>query len=240
MSARAGPARAELMRSALAVLEDWLLEPVAPRQAEDAVVATAPRPVVAVFSLSGGSGASVVARALAAELAVRDVAGAAVVGCAVPRGGIPLSSPAAGRLARALVDLPGARTRLAGKLCLVESPAPAALVDAARELAPVVLDGGGEELGGVSAAVADRTVLVVPATVEPSLAAVAAACLARAAPDPVLVVNRVRPGVKWTGAAAIELPESRMGAQLALAGREPRGELGRGVVRLADACAEAR
>jgi hypothetical protein len=229
--------RSGLVRNALAVVEDWLLEPAEPGQLVEFDPAVTPRPVVAVFSLSGGSGASVVARALAAELAGRDAGGAAVVGCSLPRGGFPLSSPAAGRLARALVDLPGARTRVAGRLCLVESPGPVPLVEAARQLAPLVLDGGGEELGGVSAAVVDRTVLVVPAAAEPSLAAVAAGCLARAGPTPVLVVNRLRPGAEWGGAPAIELPESRMGAQLALAGREPRGELGRAVARLADACA---
>jgi hypothetical protein len=226
------------MRAALGAVEDWLLEPADPGKSVEPALAHARRPVVAVFSLSPGSGATVVARALAAELGARDAGGAAVVGCSLPRGGLPLSSPSAGRLARALVDLPGARTRVAGRLCLVDSPGPVPLVEAARQLAPLVLDGGGEELGGVSAALADRTVLVVPAAVEPSLAAVAAACLARAGPGPLVVVNRMRTGSEWEGAAAIELPESRMGAQLALAGREPRGELGRAVSRLADVCGD--
>jgi hypothetical protein len=231
-------ARAGVVRNALARVEDWLLEPIEP--VEPAVPlprqALGPRPAVAVFSLGRGCGATVVARALAAELGRRDPAGAAVVGCALPRGGIPLASPAAGRLARALIDLPGARTRVAGRLCLVDAPGAAGLVEAARQLAPVVLDGGGQELGGAGAAVADRTVLVAAAGVEPSLAAVAAACLARAGPAPVLVLNRIRPGREWGGPPAIQLPESRMGAQLALGGREPRGELGRAVARLADAC----
>jgi hypothetical protein len=230
-------ARVGLVRTALARAEDWLLEPVEPAELAPPEPALGPRPVVAVFSLGRGSGATTVARALAAELAGRDAGGAAVVGCSLPRGGIPLASSAAGRLARALVDLPGARTRAVGRLCLVEVPGAAALVEAARELAPVVLDGGGEGLGGVSAGVADRTVLVTPAGAEPSLAAVAAGCLARIGPPPVLVVNRVRAGSEWTGPPALELPESRMGAQVALGGRGPRGELGRAVARLADACA---
>jgi hypothetical protein len=233
-------AGAGLVRTALARVEDWLLEPVEPLAPAGPRLALTPRPVVAVFSLGRGSGATMVARALAAELGRRDPAGAAVVGCALPRGGIPLASAAAGRLARALIDLPGARTRVAGRLCLVEAPGAAGLVEAARQLAPVVLDGGGEELGGVSAGVADRTVLVTAAGTEPSLAAVAAGCLARAGPTPVLAVNRVRVGSEWAGPPAIELPESRMGAQLALGGREPRGELGRAVGRLADACALAQ
>jgi hypothetical protein len=232
-------ARVGLVRTALARVEDWLLEPVEPVEPVEpggTELALAPRPVVAVFSLGRASGATVVARALGAELAGRDTAGAAVVGCSLPRGGIPLASPAAGRLARALVDLPGARTRAAGRLCLVEVPSPGALVEAARGLAPVVLDGSGEQLGGVSAGVADQTVLVAAANAEPSLAAVAAGCLAGDGPAPVLVVNRLRPGDDWTGPPALELPESRMGAQLALGGREARGELGRAVARLADAC----
>ena len=229
-------ARVGLVRTTLARVEDWLLEPVDPAELTPPEPALAPRSVVAVFSLGRGSGATTVARALAAELAGRDAGGAAVVGCSLPRGGIPLASSAAARLARALVDLPGARTRAAGRLCLVEVPGPAALVEAARELAPVVLDGGGEELGGVSAGVADRTVLVTSARVEPSLAGVAAVCLARIGPPPVVVVNRVRAASEWTGPPAIELPESRMGAQVALGGRGPRGELGRAVARLADAC----
>jgi hypothetical protein len=229
-------ARVGLVRTALARVEDWLLLPAEPLEPAVPELVLAPRPVVAVFSLGRSSGATTVARALGAELAGRDAAGAAVVGCSLPRGGLPLASPAAGRLARALVDLPGARTRTAGRLCLVEVPGPAALVEAARQLAPVVLEGGGGELGGVGPGLADRSVLVASAGAEPSLAAVAAGCLARMGPPPVLVVNRVRAGSEWTGPPAIELPESRMGAQLALSGREPRGELGRAVSRLADAC----
>jgi len=228
--------RVGLVRTALARVEDWLLEPAEPAHVAVPEPLRAPRPVVAVFSLGRSSGATTVARALGAELAGRDAAGAAVVGCSLPRGGIPLASPAAGRLAQALVDLPGARTRVAGRLCMVEVPGPAALVEAARELAPVVLDAGGGQLGGVSAGVADRAVLVAAAGSEPSLAAVGVGCLARMGPPPVLVVNRVRAGWEWTGPPAIELPESRMGAQLALSGREPRGGLGRAVSRLADVC----
>jgi len=38
----------------------------------------------------------------------------------------------------------------------------------------------------------------------------------------------------WTGRADIAIPHSRVGAQWALAGREPAGELGRAVAALAD------
>jgi hypothetical protein len=43
----------------------------------------------------------------------------------------------------------------------------------------------------------------------------------------------------WATRAAHRLPDSRMGAQLALGGREPRGDLGRAISALADLC-EAR
>ena len=35
---------------------------------------------------------------------------------------------------------------------------------------------------------------------------------------------------------ALRLPDARMGAQLALSGREPRGDLGRAIAALADRC----
>jgi len=54
-------------------------------------------------------------------------------------------------------------------------------------------------------------------------------------------LNRaVRDAERWEGRAAAELPESRMGAQLALAGREPRGRLGRAVAELAHRCEGVR
>ena len=75
---------------------------------------------------------------------------------------------------------------------------------------------------------------------EPSLAAMVAESLARVGPQPLVVVNRAGPDHEgWRGVAALELPDARMGAHLALAGREPRGELGRVVGELADRCAGA-
>ena len=61
--------------------------------------------------------------------------------------------------------------------------------------------------------------------------------LARRGPEPLPVLNRAgRDARRWEGRAEAELPESRMGAQLALAGREPRGRLGRAVAELANRC----
>jgi hypothetical protein len=231
--------RRGLLATALARVEDFLLEPAEPAREE---ISTAPglrRPVVAVFGLARRSGATTVARGLAAELAVRD-GGAAAVSSPVPAAGIPLASPAAARLARSMADVPHARTRAVGRLCLIEGPSAAELADAARLQAPLVLDAGSEQVGGAAAAVADHVVLVGAPSVEPALAAVVSTCLGRVGPEPIVVLNRAGPDSGWDGRAAIELPEARMGAQLALGGREPRGALGRAVAALADLCEEPR
>jgi hypothetical protein len=221
------------VRAVLARVEEFLLEPVEPAQESGRDVPVNRRPVVAVFGLAPGCGATVVARALAAELAGWDPSGTAAVASHSGVGGIPLASPAAGRLARALADVPRATTRAVGRLCLVDCPDPLALADGARDLAPLVLDAGNEALGGAPAAVADRLLVVASPRVDPALAAAACASLARIGAEPLVVLNRRRQHDSWDGKAATELPESRMGAQLALAGREPRGELGRAVAALA-------
>jgi hypothetical protein len=238
------------LATALGVASSWLLEPAEPpRQA----VVSAPalvRPVIAVFGLARGCGTTVVARALAAELATRDTSGAAAVHCEARAAGIPLATHAAARLARLLADVPGADTRAVGRLCLVGGADRAALADTARHSAPLVLDAGGTSLGGVPAAVADQVVVVAGAGTAPALAAVAADCLARVGHHPIVVLNRASPAADpaadppptpeaaaaWTGRPVHPLPDARMGAQLALGGREPRGELGRAIAELADRC----
>ena len=84
----------------LAAAAAWLLEP-ARAGADRAPARPRPRPVVAVFGLARGCGATVVARALAAELARRDVARRGRRALRGRPAGIPLATPAAGRLARA-------------------------------------------------------------------------------------------------------------------------------------------
>jgi hypothetical protein len=102
-----------------------------------------------------------------------------------------------------------------------------------------VMDCGAGSLGGAPAAIADHLVLVGASSVEPALAAVATDCLRRVGPDPIVVLNRAREAAeRWSGRAAVELPDSRMGAGLALSGREPRGDLGRAIAALADLCGE--
>jgi hypothetical protein len=234
-TASARPGRRGPLATALARAEAWLIEPAEPAVADAPPEAYAPLPVVAVFGLARGCGTTTVARALAAELAARDGGSAAVSSDSAPVG-IPLAAPAASRLARSLADVPGARTRAVGRLCLVACPNPLVLADTARHHAPLVLDAGAGELGGVTASVADQIVLVAVPGLEPSLATVAAACLARVGPEPIVVLNRAGVGDGWPGRAAVELPASRLGAGLALGGREPRGDLGAAIARLADMC----
>lgn len=247
-AARAGPAAASRvslatasrgpLSTAFAAVGAWLLEPAEPRREPVASAPAPPQPVIAVFGLSRGCGATVVARALAAELARRDAACTAAVHCEARAAGIPLATQAASHLARRLAEVPGAEARAVGRLCLIGGAEPDVLADTVCHFAPLVLDAG-TSVGGVPAALADRVVMVAGPSTEPALAAVAAECLARLGHEPLVVHNRTRePASAWSGLATHFLPDSRMGAQLALGGREPRGELGRVIVALADGCRE--
>ncbi|MGH2764099.1 MAG: MinD/ParA family ATP-binding protein [Thermoleophilaceae bacterium] len=253
---RSGPLAADRARgvlsTALAAAGSWLLEPAEPAGELLSLTPPRPRPVIAVFGLLRGCGVTVVSRALAAELASRDARWSAAVHCEARVAAIPLATQPAARLARALAEVPGADTRAVGRLCLVGGADHRALADTARHLAPLVLDAGSSAVGGVPAALADRVVLVATPASEPSLASVAAACLGRLGHEPLVVLNRApaeasvdeepvgrvaaggKAGRDWSLRPVHRLPESRMGAQLALGGREPRGELGRAVARLAD------
>ena len=213
-----------------AAVESFFLEPVAPLPAADSAEPPAERAVVCVFGLARGCGATVVARALAAELAVRDPAGTAAVSCDARPGGVSLATHAATRLARLLDDVPGAAPRALGRLCLVSGADPLRLSDTVRHHAPLVIDAGSAALGGAPASVADRTVIVTSPSIEPALARVGAECIARAGPAPVVVLNRAPHDQRGTFA----LPSSPMGARLALGGREARGALGRAIAELAD------
>jgi hypothetical protein len=243
-----------LLSAAIASAGAWLVEPAedAHHGAETAARSpTVPRTVIAVFGLAPACGATVVARALAVELAARDPTGTAAVECDARASGIPLATRAASRLALALEDLPRATTKAVGRLCLVEGPDRLTLAESSRHLAPLVLDAGSASIGGTAAAVADRAVLVATPGVEPALARVAAGCLARVLTESIIVLNRVRPdgdrraggeagaasGADTPGTAeSVRLPETRMGAQLALGGREPRGDFGRAIAVLANRC----
>ena len=194
MTARSSTALAQqrrgILAAAAAAVEAFLLEPAEPRTQTAASTPPEQRPVICVFGLARGCGSTVVARALAAELASRDPADAAAVWCEARGAGIPLATHAAARLARALEDVPGASPRAVGRLCLVGGADPLTLSRTARHHAPLVIDAGSDALGGAPASVADHTVLVTTQSVEPSLARVGAACIARVGPDPIVVLNR--------------------------------------------------
>jgi len=223
------------LATAAAAVESFFLDAAAPEPAAEGAGPIETRPVVSVFGLTRGCGVTVVARALAAELAVRVPDGTAVV-CSDSRpAGLPLATHAASRLARTLEDVPGSHPRALGGLCLAGGD-PRRLVQTARYHAPVVIDAGSELLGGAPAALADRAVIVTSRDVEPALARVASQCIARVSPAPIVVLNRAphdQPGL-------FALPNSALGARLALGGREPRGELGRAIAQLVDLLEEER
>jgi hypothetical protein len=219
-----------LLASAAAAVESFFLEPAVPRPASDAAEPVEQRPVVWVFGLACGCGATVVARALAAELAVRDPGGTAAVHCETRPNGIPLATHAAARLARVLEDLPRADPRAVGRLCLIGGADSLRVAETARHHAPLVIDAGSDVLGGAPASLADGSVIVTTQAVEPALVRVAADCVARVAPRPVVVLNRA----PHDQSDLFALPNSPLGARLALGGREARGELGRAIAELVD------
>jgi hypothetical protein len=210
--------------------ERWLLEPPPPRP-HAAEPAPDVRPVVAVVGLGPGCGATTIARALAVELARRDRSGAAIASARV-RGPAPaLATAAARRLAR---GLPREVATAAGRLCLLDPDDPAVRELAHSRPAPLVLDveHGTPPQGPV--ALADHVVLVAGVEVEPSLADVVAESLARDGVPPPIVVNRaVDPG-QWGRRGALVVGEARLGARLALAGRDPTPGLARPIGELAD------
>jgi hypothetical protein len=211
--------------------ERWLLEPAPPRP-HAAEPAPEVRPVVAVIGLGPRCGTTTVARALAIELARRD-RGRAAFASAASRGPAPaLATAAARRLARAL---PREVAMAAGRLCLVD-PDDAAIRELAHSRpAPLVLDveHGRPPQGPV--ALADRAVLVAGPAVEPSLADLVAGSLTRDGAPPPIVLNRALDGAAWPDRDVLAIGEVRLGARLALAGRDPTPGLARPIARLADA-----
>src|SRR3954468_5190501 len=229
--ARRGPGLAALVAGKG---ERWLLEPAPPRP-RAADPSPEARPVIAVIGLGPCCGATTIARALAIELAGRAGGGAAIVSAA-SRGPAPaLATAPARRLARAL---PPDAASAAGRLCLVEDDDPALRELAVSRPAPLVLDVPHGCAPEAAFALADAAVLVATPLIEPALAEVIGTSLTRERGAPLLVLNRVADelGV-WSGRDALEIPETRLGARLALAGRDPTPGISRPVARLADSLA---
>jgi DNA polymerase-3 subunit gamma/tau len=214
--------------------ERWLLEPAAPRPR-----ATEPEPraraVIAVVALGARCGTTTIARALAIELARRDPGGAAFVTSRASgsRGAVPaLATAAARRLARAFA---AEVATAAGRLCMLDRDDPAVRELAASRPAPLVLDVGHGQPPEAALALADTVVLVATPDVEPALADVVGASLSRDGRTPPTVLNRAVDLEGWSGRDALIVPEARLGARLALAGRDPTPALARPIAYLADA-----
>lgn len=234
--ARGGGSGRGFVAAVAARAERWLLDPAppGPRPAEPG---TDDRLVVAVIGLAPRCGTTTLARALAVELAKRDHSGAAIVTASSRGAGPALATAAARRLARAL---PPDVAAAAGRLCLVDPDDPSVRELAASRPAPLVLDVDHGRPPESALAVADAAVLVAVPGTEPALADVVAASLSRDEGQPRIVLNRSVELGAWRGRCALAVGESRLGARLALAGREPTPALARPLAELADLIAEER
>jgi hypothetical protein len=227
------------MAAVAARAEAWLFEPTEARMVEVRREAP-PRPVVAVVGLGRRCGATTVARALGAELARRDPDGASAVSCGSPVvGGAALATAPARRLARALAAQGCDAARAVGRIALVAADDAGLREVAVARSAPLVLDVPHGEPPEPALALADRAVLVASGDVEPALAEVAAIALTREGAPPLLVLNRAVDADGWNAAPGVVIGENRLGARLALAGRDPVGSLAAAAASLADACSEA-
>lgn len=228
--------RRGMVASALTSAAGWLIEPApAPEVVEPAPAHREPRPVVAVAGLRRGAGVTTLARALGAALGVRDPCGACVVTAAAGGASVPLGLPAGGRLSRRIAPFIDGRARPCGRLCLVEDADRACLSAVARDVAPLVLDVSDPAEAAAAVSVADHVLLVAGPETEPALAAVVAESLGLVGPPPLVVVNRSgRASERWAAEPHVPVPESRLAAQLAGAGREPRGPVGQAVAALAE------
>ena len=227
-----GPTVASLLRRA----GEWLVEPapdhVAARTRHLTVVPPRNYPLVGVVGLAHRCGATTLARALAAELASRHD-GAAVVASPTRPAVVPLgSSPPAAELVDTLEALE--QRRAAGRLCLAACADAQVLASVTRQVAPAVMEVEPGCAALDAAGVLDRIVLVASPDLEPALAAAVAETIAAVTEPPVIAVNKACDHGPWLVHADVLVPDSRVGARLALAGREPRGWLGKAVEQLAD------
>jgi hypothetical protein len=188
------------------------------------------RPLVAVVGLAPRSGASSLARAVAARLAALDPDGAALLFSAdLLRGRFAIA--AARRLTRMLAEAGCEGARATGRLCVVPAGEPIAPWAATR-VAPLVADVRHGTPSEAAVALADHVVLVAPADVEPALAAAVEASLRGGGHSVSLVVSRAEPPLDLEH--ALTVPDSRIAAQLGRACRDPRGALAPVATELAE------
>jgi hypothetical protein len=220
-----------LLSAALARAQGFLLEPAERRPgmaAGPARAALQPGHLeIAVVGARPRCGTSTVARGLAAMLAVPGARPAHLISLAsAPRsreeapgplgGGSLWEVPVALREEGEVAEYGGTVAHLAGR--------PAALVwDVPADQAC---------RAEAAARAAHATVLVVPGRGEPALGELLAEMLAERHGRVVVVANRTEPE-RWSGRAAASLPESRIGALLALRFRRPQGLFGSALSDLA-------
>ncbi|HEX4733120.1 MAG TPA: hypothetical protein VH247_01800 [Thermoleophilaceae bacterium] len=244
MSAHSASHRRGWLSALVAQVSDYVFEEVGEtvEQPKELVA----HPVVAVVAAAPRAGASTVGRLLAAELATR-ADGAAIVVAAGPSRRAAPPSRAAIRLATAMAGLADAQP--VGRLCIARVPAGsesaarsesaadgasarAGIVNAARYLAPVVLDLPADGSAAGIRRVADRIAIVGAGSGEPALLSAVAAVIGG---HPVKVVTRVGDPADWQQRADILLPDSRIAARAASLGTRALGSVGSGIAALADA-----
>jgi hypothetical protein len=214
----------------MAQLSDYVFEDVE-ETVEPEPARLEPYPAVAVVSAAPRSGATTVARLLAAELSARD--GAAVVTSPTPVRRHAPPSRAAIRLATALSGV--GHVQPLGRICVARSASASELsstMAAARYLGPAVLDLPPDGSAAGAASLADRIVVVAGATDEPALLDAVATIVGG---DPVKLVNRVSQPGDWASRADVLLPDSRIAARAAALGTRALGGLGDGIASLAEA-----
>jgi hypothetical protein len=249
MSAHSVSQRRSRLSTLVAQVSEFVFEPLE-ETIEPERVRLEPQPVVAIVSAAPRSGATTVARLLAAELAGR-ADGAAVI--ASHGRGLHAAPPsrAALRLATALRGAVEAQP--CGRLCVVGNAAPAAnadgdpivtpaehldggriaaLVDAARYLAPVVVDVPPDGSAASVARLADRVAVVAPAAAEPALVDAIVTVLGC---NCVKAVSRIAEPGAWTGRADVLIPDARLGVRAAAVGTKAMGALGAAICELVEA-----
>jgi hypothetical protein len=235
MSAHSASQRGGWLSALVAQVSDYVFEEVEEtvEQPKELVA----HPVLAIVAAAPRSGATTVARLLAAEVAARDDGASVLIASTPPRRTAP-PSRAAIRLATALAG--AAETQPVGRLCIAwgdGDPGREAVVNAARYLAPVVLDLPADGSAAGVAAIADRVAIVSAASGEPALLDAVAAIVGG---DLVKVVTRVGEAADWPGRADVLLPDSRLAARASALGTRAIGSVGSGIAALADALGAGR
>lgn len=182
-----------------------------------------------VLGLRSGSGASTLARGLAAVLASAAGRHAHLLALGSPRNGV---TPRRGGLlgGGSLLDVP-AGLHDSDKVAEYGSM----VVRAGVEGAALVWDVPPREIerAGAAAARADVVIAVAHGSGEPALAEVVSGMLAERFAPVVLVANNVSDRTRWAGRAEVCVPGSRWGALVAGHGRRPGGAFGAALAQLA-------